>query len=216
MALEHHPQPPDSAPTALDESAVPDHERLLACGRPLDQVWKQAHTTTGRPDPHTAHCPYCRQAQQGLTALEQATAALRSAAQPGEQHHLTEQVMQAVRAEMRLGRLLPLDDPALDLQITESAAAKVLRRAADAVLGARAASCRLVPTGDGTAVHMTMTLTVIHGWPLPALADQVRQAVLLAADEELGLVITRVDLHITDLTTPPGNATPQPRADSQP
>ncbi|MEV5779233.1 hypothetical protein AB0L49_50195 [Streptomyces antimycoticus] len=56
--------------------------------------------------------------------------------------------MRAVRAEVRLGRMLPLDDPTRELRIAETAAAKVLRRTADRVPGARAASCRLtLPRG---------------------------------------------------------------------
>ncbi|MFD3762007.1 hypothetical protein [Streptomyces sp. NPDC058622] len=60
---------------------------------------------------------------------------------------------------------------------------KVLRRAADTVTSARAASCRLTPTRNDTAVHIVMT--VLH-----------------AARHELGLAITHVDLEINAVLDP--------------
>ncbi|MFE9123731.1 hypothetical protein [Streptomyces sp. NPDC007172] len=103
-------------------------------------------------------------------------------------------MINVVRDEVRLGAMLPLNDPALDLQIAENAA--VLRKGADTVPGARAASCRFTRTGNGTAVHITMTLAAALDQPLPGCAAQVRQAVLKAADHTLGLAVTGVDLRI--------------------
>ncbi|MFB7114704.1 hypothetical protein [Streptomyces sp. NPDC056291] len=75
--------------------------------------------------------------------------------------------MNIVRAEVRRGRLLPLADPDRELRIAESAAAKVLRHAAGTVPGARAATCRLVPVGEGIDVRVTMTLAAALDRPLP-------------------------------------------------
>ncbi|MFD3580412.1 hypothetical protein [Streptomyces sp. NPDC058644] len=205
MALDQpHPAPGDQLPAEeIDAAGTPVFpeaellagEVLLPCGHPLSHAWEQAHDTATTPDPHTASCPSCEQAVEGLTALDEATRALRAQERPSG-HGLADRVISAVRAEVRLGVMLPLDDPALNLRIAESAAAKVLRKAADTVPGSRAASCRLTPTGNGTAVHVAMTLAAALDQPLHERAAQVRRAVLHAADHVLGLAVGDVDLEI--------------------
>lgn len=192
----------EPAPTEpLPEAELLAGDELLPCGRRLSRAREQARDADTTPDPHAAHCPHCRQAVEGLAALDQATRALRAMERPSG-HSLADRIINDVRAEVRIGVMLPLDDSALDLQIAESAAAKVLRRAADAVPGARAASCRLTPTGTTTAVHVAMTLASAPDQPLPDKAAQVRRAVLYAADQELGLAITDVDLEIDAVLAP--------------
>ncbi|MGW1728004.1 hypothetical protein ACWCQK_34485 [Streptomyces sp. NPDC002306] len=130
--------------------------------------------------------------------MNAAAQALRAEDPPGLRA-LTDRVMDAVRAEARLGRLLPLADPDRDLRIAETAAAQVLREAADTVPGARAAACKLVPEGQGAGVRVTMTLAVTLDHPLPDRADQVRRTVLHSARQELGLTVTAVDLTVVDV-----------------
>jgi hypothetical protein len=200
MALEDGPDNTD----ALAVAPLLAGDERLPCGRPLSRVWEQARDAFAS-DPHTAGCPYCRQAVEGLAALDRATRALRAQERPTGQT-LAERVMRAVRDEVRLGRMLPLDDPAQDLRIAETAAANVLRRAADSVPGARAVSCRLALGVDGTTVHAAMTLAAALDQPLPERAALVREAVLLAADRELGLAVTNVDLEVVAVLEPPRTA----------
>ncbi|WP_229900939.1 hypothetical protein [Streptomyces capoamus] len=110
--------------------------------------------------------------------------------------------MNIVSAEVRLGRLLPLADPVRDLRISENAAAKVLRQAADTVPGATAATCRLLPEGDGTGVRVTMTLAAALDGPLPDRVHQVRRSVFHSAVQDLGLDVTAVDITVVDLLEP--------------
>ncbi|MFJ4776281.1 hypothetical protein [Streptomyces sp. NPDC088762] len=212
MALDDpHPtrgdDPTAARPQRAESTLLPEAEllagtELLPCGRPLLAAWQQARSPgSTAPDPHTGDCPYCRQAVEGLRALDRATLSLRAEEQP-DVHSLANRVINAVRAEVRLGASLPLDDPDHDLRIAESAAAKVLRRAADTVPGTHAASCRLTPTPDDTAVHVVMTLATTLDRPLPERAAQVRQAVLHAAHHELGLAVTGVDVEINSLLDP--------------
>ncbi|MER7841916.1 hypothetical protein ABTY98_40030 [Streptomyces sp. NPDC096040] len=175
-------------------------DEVLPCGRLLSRVWEQALDAAPAADPHTVSCPHCREAVEGLATVNAATRALRAEA-PGL-HTLADRVMNIVRAEVRLGRLLPLADPVRDLRISESAAAKVLRQAADTVPGARAATCRLVPEGDGTGVRVTMTLAAALDGPLPDRVHQVRRSVLHSAVQDLGLVVTAVDITVVDLLEP--------------
>ncbi|MFI9803134.1 hypothetical protein ACIHEJ_01950 [Streptomyces sp. NPDC052301] len=180
----------DAPPFAGDE--------VLPCGQLLSRVWEQAHDAAPPPDPHTVSCPHCREAVEGLAAVDAATRALRAEDTPGL-HALADRVMDIVRAEVRFGRLLPLADPHLDLRIAESAAAKVLRQAADTVPGARAATCRLVPAGSGTDVRVTMTLAAALDRPLPDRVHQVRRSVLRSAGQDLGLTVTAVDITVVDV-----------------
>ncbi|MBZ9593887.1 hypothetical protein [Streptomyces yangpuensis] len=169
---------------------------LLPCGRPLGRAWQRARDAGGAPDPHSSHCPHCRGAIEGLTALDRATRALRGQEQP-DGHHLATRIINAVRTEVRLGSMLLLDDPDHDLRIAESAAAKVLRRAADTVPGIRAASCRITASESGAATHVvTITVAATLDRPLRGRAEALREAVLHSAEHVLGLAVTAVHVEI--------------------
>ncbi|MGW7618057.1 Asp23/Gls24 family envelope stress response protein [Streptomyces antimycoticus] len=141
-------------------------------------------------------CAFCRQAVEGLIALDSTTRTLW--AERPSARTVADGVMRAVRAEVRLGRMLPLDDPTRELRIAETAAARVLRRAADRVPGVRAASCRLTPDEGSTKV--TLAVTLDH--PLPDRATEVRRAVAHAAGHELGLAVSTIDLRIVSVLEP--------------
>lgn len=197
-------EPPeaDGLRTGRDADEVPPFagEEVLSCGRLLSRVWEQARDAPPGADPHTVSCPYCREALEGLATVDAALQPLRAEDTAGL-HALADRVMGVVRAEVRLGRLLPLADPDRDLRIAESAAAKVLRRAADTVPGATAVTCRLVPEGAG-GVRVTMTLAAALDRPLPDRVHQVRQAVLDSAGQALGLSVTAVDITVIDILEP--------------
>lgn len=191
--------PPDD-PSNRDTATLAG-DQILPCGRLLSQAWEQAQDATPTADPHTMSCPHCREAIEGLATLNTATRALRAKDPPGLQA-LADRIMRIVRTEVRLGRLLPLADTLLDLRITESAAAKVLRQAADTVPGARAATCRLVPAGEETGVQVTMTLSAALDLPLPDTVTQVRRSIIHAAEQTLGLAVTTVDIIVVDVLEP--------------
>ncbi|MEU9237216.1 hypothetical protein [Streptomyces subrutilus] len=182
---------------------------LLPCGRPIGLAWEQARTGTGHADAHHRRCPCCRDAVEGLRALDRATRALRAEERP-DSYRLANRVINAVRAEVRLGALLVLNDPRHDLRIAESAAAKVLRRAADTVPGARAASCRLSPSENGPPTHtVAIAVAARLDKPLRERAEAVRRAVLQAAEHVLGLAVTAVHVDVNavleDSRTPGGD-----------
>ncbi|MGW7349068.1 hypothetical protein [Streptomyces sp. NPDC054854] len=174
---------------------------LLPCGRLLGLAWEQARAV-GAADAHSTRCSWCHDAVDGLTALDRATRALRAEERP-DGRNLANRVINAVRAEVRLGAVLVLNDPDHDLRISETAAVKVLRRAADTVPGARAGSCRLSPSEDGPRSHsVALTVTAKLDKPLRERAEAVRQAVLHAADHVLGLAVTTVDVIVDGVLEP--------------
>ncbi|MEV5431968.1 hypothetical protein [Streptomyces sp. NPDC052701] len=191
---------PRTGPAAAGTSP-PAGDEVLPCGRLLSRVWEQAQDAAPAADPHTVSCPHCREAVEGLLTVNAAARALRAEDPPGLPA-LAGRVMAVVGAEVRLGRLLPLADPDRDLRIAESAAAKVLRQAADTVPGARAATCRLAPAGEGADVRVTMTLAAALDRPLPERVRQVRRSVLHSAGQDLGLAVAAVDITVVDVLEP--------------
>ncbi|MFJ8659706.1 hypothetical protein [Streptomyces sp. NPDC093795] len=173
---------------------------FLPCGRHLGRAWEQARTPADTTDPHTRHCPSCREAIERLTALDRATRALRAEERP-DSHSLANRIISALRAEVRLGTLLRPAGPDHDLRITESA--KVLRRAADTVPGARTASCRLTPSNGNRAAHaVAISIAAKLDKPLRERAEAVRRAVLHAAEHVLGLAVTTVDVEVNAVLEP--------------
>ncbi|MGW2918883.1 hypothetical protein ACWDBF_13595 [Streptomyces angustmyceticus] len=202
-----------ASPRGADPARLIGDERL-PCGRLVSHVWEQARAGSDQPDAHTADCPYCRQATEGLTALDATTRSLR--AERPSARTVADRVVRAVRAEARLGRMLPLDDPAHELRIAEATVAKILRRAADRIPGVRAASCRLTPDETGTTVTITMSLAATLDHPLPGRAAQVRRAVADASAREIGLAVSSIDLSIVSELEPLASAEPIPRKGTVP
>jgi hypothetical protein len=206
MALDDHPpRPPapdrrqasaDGLP--LDEVRLYTGDEVLTCGRSLSHAWELARDTGPPVDTHLADCPYCRDAVEGLAALDVATQALREQAPPSTQNVIA-RVMDVVRNEVRLGAMLPLGDPTRTLRIAEHTAAGVLRAAADSVLGVTTASCRLTRADERTAVHVAIGLAASLDRPLPETAELVRRSVMDAADHTLGMLVPAVDVTVIDV-----------------
>jgi hypothetical protein len=192
------PDQPDTTPAESDDE-------LLPCGRLLSQTWHDWEQRTD--DPHLASCPHCREAVRGLDRLESVVRGLQnetdtSVYDPGP---LTRRIMDVVRLELRPGRPLPLGEPAEDLWIMEAVAARSLRAAAESVPGVRAGSCRLFDGREDGTVEVRLDIHAPADAPLPELAARVRERVWEAADRELGMGVTAVDIRVTDLVPAPAD-----------
>ncbi|MEE1941535.1 nucleopolyhedrovirus P10 family protein [Streptomyces sp. TRM 70361] len=144
---------------------------------------------------------------------------------------VADQLTQAVRRQLGLGRLLPLGEAADGAWLTERAAAGVLRRAVDGLPGVRPGRLRLAPAGPDTAapavpappsalppgpVRIEADFAAGADEPLPVAAERLRTALAEAADSRLGLAVAAVDLRITGLLEGPDDtAAPEgaPEAD---
>ncbi|MEV7246268.1 nucleopolyhedrovirus P10 family protein [Streptomyces sp. NPDC093248] len=124
-----------------------------------------------------------------------------------------------------LGRLLPLGGPRDGAWIAEGAARAVLEDAANGVPGVRLGPPRItladpddvgepvVPRPPGAlppgALRVTADFAAPAAEPLRAAASRLRLALLAAATDTLGLVVTDVDLRVTELLdTTESQATP--------
>ncbi|MFI6351569.1 nucleopolyhedrovirus P10 family protein [Streptomyces sp. NPDC050743] len=144
---------------------------------------------------------------------------------------------QVVRSQIGLGRLLPLGGPGDGAWIAESAAAAVLERAAaEGMPGVRLGAVRLaladpeeaqepvVPAPPSALppgpLRLTADFGATAGEPLPTVASGLRRTLATAARERLGLVVTEVDLRVTDLLDTPEPAAqaraPQPMSAREP
>ncbi|WP_055602869.1 hypothetical protein [Streptomyces aureus] len=120
----------------------------------------------------------------------------------------------AVRDRLAPGRLLPLGAAAEGAWITERAVRRVLGRTAAAVRGVVPGELRIGPADrDGTepdadsgAVLVSASFGAVAGRPLPELTEELRAALITAAEDGIGLVVAAVDLRVTALldTAPPG------------
>ncbi|MGP4001943.1 nucleopolyhedrovirus P10 family protein [Streptomyces sp. 8N706] len=127
----------------------------------------------------------------------------------------------AVRQQLGLGRLLPLGGPKDGAWITERAASDVLRGAVAPRTGVRFDRLRIGLADAGSAVGSavpappsalpTGPLSIEADFaaplrlPLQATSQKVREALLTAADERLGLTVVEVDLRVTDLLETPSS-----------
>ncbi|MFD8335773.1 nucleopolyhedrovirus P10 family protein [Streptomyces solisilvae] len=148
---------------------------------------------------------------------------------------VTDRLAQTVREQLRLGRLLPLGEREDGSWITERAAAEVLGRAAAEVPDAHLGSLRIAPADpdavEGPAVppppsalppgplRIAVECGATLAEPLPVTADRLRDVLLDAAADRLGLLVEAVDIRVTEVLEelpalrhhqPPPRPRPQP------
>ncbi|OPF79588.1 hypothetical protein VT50_0215590 [Streptomyces antioxidans] len=148
---------------------------------------------------------------------------------------MTDRLAQTVREQLRLGRLLPLGEREDGSWITEHAAGAVLARAAAEVPGVHLGALRIGPADPDTAgtpavppppsalppgpLRIAAECGATLDEPLPVTADGLRDVLLDAATDRLGLLVEAVDLRVTEvldeLPAPPPEA-PRPHRTESP
>ncbi|GAA4678534.1 Asp23/Gls24 family envelope stress response protein [Frondihabitans cladoniiphilus] len=132
-----------------------------------------------------------------------------AAAQPEPDPSWFSGVMDRVRLESRAGRDIPLGVPlgaesgagVVSLHMTEGAVRGLVREAGDSISGAVVISCALdgdVTTPDAP-VRVEVTISALRGEFVPAMADDVREAVGAALLLHTELAVTAVDIVIGDV-----------------
>lgn len=183
-------------PDPVDAPVAP-----LACGRDPAQLWDRA--ADGAPlDEHERDCPHCRAAYADAKSLD--AVVHRMAAQRLEPpDSVLDRVMTAVIAELRPHELLTMPSPHGPARLSTPAAAAVLRRVVDGMGGLRARSCRIRqdggPGADQYAVDVHVTVAARFGVDLASVTARVRQMVMAAGEQALGVPVRRVDIDVVDL-----------------
>ncbi|MEU5667671.1 nucleopolyhedrovirus P10 family protein [Streptomyces longwoodensis] len=148
----------------------------------------------------------------------------------------------AVRAQVGLGRLLPLGGPRDGAWITEDAVATVLRAAGREVPGVRLGRLRVGPADEQGTTEAADAGQEAHGpvvpippsglppgplrvsaecaagpaEPLPSAAARLRAVLSAAAAERLGLTVTEVDVRVTTLLDEDPAPEPAPEPGREP
>ncbi len=197
----------------------PQHDvALLSCGRDAAKVWERA--AAGRPSSHDRSCPHCQAVTDDQRLLATAVAALvDEAVEPPPS--LTERVMGAVLAELRPAHYLPLPTRHGHARIDRITAAGVLRRAVSQMSALRVRSCQIhliePPRSDDTSgddtsagsilgsptVRINISVTARFGADLLSATARVRQMILAAAEDLLGLPVATVDVEVVDIFEDP-------------
>lgn len=225
---------------ALDPPRMPDDDaddELLPCGASLAGIWD-----SGEPAPGHGNCPHCRGAVADVDALHDLVAQVVVPDTGGtgdvEARHadFSARVMDVVRTELRPGPLVPLAGPEDDGPqspggtahgdgdwISEAAAARVLRAAAERERGVAAGSCRIrplaspdlpvrVPHLPREPLRVRIEIAVDPVAHLPDTAERVRRRVAEAADREIGIGVAAIDVAVVELRDEPSPApTHRPR-----
>lgn len=117
-------------------------------------------------------------------------------------------IKESVRADARHGAHVHMPPtPAGPFTVSELTLRTLVRRTIDAVPGARTLRTTFehAPTGSalrsrGEPTRVSCRVSARLGTPdLPALAEEVRTAIMRACQDELGLSAPTVDVHIEDL-----------------
>ncbi len=197
----------------------PQHDvALLACGRDAATVWERS--AAGRRSTHDRDCPHCQAVAEDQRLLATAVAALADEAlEPPPS--LVERVMGAVLAELRPAHYLALPTRHGHARIDRITAAGVLRHAVDQMSALRVRSCQVRLTepsdaddtsGAGLAARsptaqVHITVTARFGADLLSATARVRQMILAAAEDLLGLPVTTVDVDVVDVFEDPTRRT---------
>jgi hypothetical protein len=135
-----------------------------------------------------------------------------------------DQLAQAVRQQLGIGRVLPLGGPRDGAWITEQAASGVLRAAVGEPGGMRLGALRLTTDESGEPgrpaadagppslppppsalppgpLRITADFAALADRPLPDAAERLRGTLLTAAEAELGLRVSAADLRVSGLLT---------------
>ncbi|CDR11950.1 hypothetical protein GCM10022420_075940 [Streptomyces iranensis] len=128
---------------------------------------------------------------------------------------VADRLAQTVREQLRIGRLLPLGEREDGSWITERAAGDVLGRAAAEVPGAHLEALRIGSADPDTAgtpavppppsalppgpLRIAAECGATLEEPLPVTADRLRDVLLDAATDRLGLLVEAVDIRVTEV-----------------
>lgn len=178
------------------------------CGRRIEDLSDFIDSGISADAEHIAHCPQCQARLAGLRILSDAAVDLMcddvaSAADEGT--GWLDGMLANLRMETRAGRSIPLNSGPLEvLTETEGAVIAMVRAVGDSLGGVLIGRCRLV--GDvavaGAAVEVNINVSARYGYPLPSMAQELRDAVTAELLIHTELNIVAVNVAFTDLRPP--------------
>jgi uncharacterized alkaline shock family protein YloU len=175
------------------------------CGRRIEDLSDYLDTGTSADALHIEHCPQCQARLAGLGRLHAAALDLMDddvASAAADESGWLEGMLANLRLETRAGRSIPLTGgPDEKLTETEGAVIALVRNVGDSLGGVLIGKCRL--DGDvevaGASVDVNINASARYGHPLPALAEELRQAVFAELLVQTELNVAAVNVVFTDM-----------------
>ncbi|MGN5732915.1 Asp23/Gls24 family envelope stress response protein [Arthrobacter psychrochitiniphilus] len=164
-------------------------------------------TGTSPDAAHIENCPQCHARLAGLRSLSAAAHELMDddVASATSDASWLDGILASLRLETRAGRPIPLQGgPDDELTETEGAVIALVRSVGDSLGGVLIGRCRLegevsVP---GAPVEVRIHVSARYGYPLPTLAQQLREAVWAQLLVHTELNVVAVHVAFTDLRPP--------------
>lgn len=189
-----------------DDLPVPDDD---LDGHTMEELADYLDRGRTPVDPSIEGSAACRLAMAGMQRLrELSVGALerRADAERDRESGWVDRLLDAIRAEVRPGRDVPVahPDPRLRLALTEAAVRGLVRRAGDTMGGVVMGRCVL--EGDleqpGATVRIDVTAGLAYGEPAEPTAERLRRAVAEIVERHTGLVVEAVDVRFDDVYLP--------------
>lgn len=180
-------------PTDLDGHTLEELSDYLEAGRrPAD-----------RSIDESPGCQLALDALERLHGLGAELIAAETAAEPEVDRSWVDRVLGGIAMDARAGRRIPFEsaDPSADLGITEGAVRGLIRSVEDAVPGLLIGRCRLEGdvTAPGEPIRVAIDASVLHGQPIPQIADRVRADVDRGLRQHTELNVVGIDITIRDI-----------------
>ncbi len=178
------------------------------CGRRIEDLGDYLDSGVSADAEHIDHCPQCQARLAGLRSLRAAAMELMDddvASAAADDSGWLEAMLANLALETRAGRSIPLDGGPLDrLTETEGAVIALVRSVGDSLGGVLIGRCRL--DGDvtvaGAPVEININVSARYAYPLPRLADQLREAVMAELLLQTELNVAAVNVAFTDMRPP--------------
>lgn len=178
------------------------------CGRRIEDLSDYLETGISADIEHIEHCPQCQARLAGLRSLSAAALDLMAddvASAGADGAGWLDGMLANLRMETRAGRSIPLTGGPLDeLTETEGAVIAMIRSIGDSLGGVLIGRCRL--EGDVSVamapVEVHINVSARYGYPLPSLAQELRDAVLAELLMHTELNVVAVNVAFTDIRPP--------------
>lgn len=183
------------------------------CGRRIEALSDYLDSGTSPDAEHIDHCPQCQAYLAGLRGLSAAALLMMDddvASAAADDTGWLDGIMANLRLETRAGRSIPLSADGADggeldeLSETEGAVIALIRTVGDSLGGVLIGRCQL--EGDvsvaGAPIDVKINVSARYGYPLPSLAQTLRDAVFAELLVETELNVKAIHVAFTDMRPP--------------
>lgn len=168
------------------------------CDRRIEDLSDYLDTGVCADPEHIKHCPQCQARLAGLRSLRSvAMDLMEDDAASADDTIWLDGILANLSLETSAGRSIPIAGGPLD-QLTESEGAVIamVRSVGDSVGGVLIGRCRIEGDAEivGAPIEFRIGVSARYGYPLPSLAEKLRDAVFaeLLAETELNVVAVHV------------------------